>query len=196
MARTVIVYHSAYGHTAVQAEAVARGARSIPGATVSLVKVEDAEQHWGDLAAADAIIFGAPTYMGSASAAFKTFMDASSKPWATQDWKDKLAAGFTNSASQSGDKLNTLQQLAVFAAQHGMVWVGLGLLPGNNSSKGSTDDLNRLGSFLGAMAQSNADQGPEHGPTAADQRTAEHLGRRVAEAALRWQRGRREAVAA
>jgi NAD(P)H dehydrogenase (quinone) len=76
------------------------------------------------------------------------------------------------------------------------VWVGLGLLPGNNSSKGSTDDLNRLGSFLGAMAQSNADQGPEQGPTAADLRAAEHLGRRVAETALRWQRGRQAAVAA
>src|SRR6266849_5956353 len=196
MARIVIAYHSGYGHTAVQAEAVARGARSVPGAAVQLVKVEDAEQHWPDLAAADAIIFGAPTYMGSASAAFKTFMDASSKPWSTQAWKDKIAAGCTNSASQSGDKLSTLQQLAVFAAQHAMVWVGLGLMPGNNSSKGSTEDLNRLGSFLGAMAQSNADQGPEHGPTAADQRTAEHLGRRVAETALRWQRGHLDAVAA
>jgi multimeric flavodoxin WrbA len=197
MARIVIVYHSGYGHTAAQAEAVARGASSAVGTAVQLVKVEDADQHWPDLAAADAIIFGTPTYMGSASAPFKTFMDASSKAWFTQDWKDKLAAGFTNSASQNGDKLNTLQQLAVFAAQHSMVWVGLGLLPGNNSSKGSTDDLNRLGSFLGAMAQSNSDQGPEQGPTAADLRTAEHLGRRVAETALRWQRGRQEeAVAA
>jgi NAD(P)H dehydrogenase (quinone) len=197
MARIVIVYHSGYGHTAAQAEAVARGASSAAGTAVQLVKVEDADQHWPDFAAADAIIFGTPTYMGSASAPFKTFMDASSKAWFTQDWKDKLAAGFTNSASQNGDKLNTLQQLAVFAAQHSMVWVGLGLLPGNNSSKGSTDDLNRLGSFLGAMAQSNSDQGPEQGPTAADLRTAEHLGRRVAETALRWQRGRQEeAVAA
>src|SRR5258707_11825655 len=196
MARIVIVYHSGYGHTAAQAEAVARGASSAVGTAVQLVKVEDADQHWPDLAAADAIIFGTPTYMGSASAPFKTFMDASSKAWFTQDWKDKLAAGFTNSASQSGAKLSTLQQLAVFAAQHSMVWVGLGLLPGNNSSKASTDDLNPLGSFLGAMAQSNADQGPEQGPTAADLRTAEHLGRRVAETALRWQRGRREAVAA
>ncbi len=196
MARIVIVYHSGYGHTAVQAEAVARGARSIAGTTVQLAKVEDVDQHWPDLAAADAIIFGAPTYMGSASAAFKAFMDASSKTWAGQDWKDKIAAGFTNSASQSGDKLNTLQQLAVFAAQHSMVWVGLGLLPGNNSSKGSVDDLNRLGSFLGAMAQSNADQGPDLGPTAADQRTAEHLGRRVAETALRWQRGQQVSAAA
>jgi NAD(P)H dehydrogenase (quinone) len=196
MARIVIVYHSGYGHTAAQAEAVARGARSAASTAVQLVKVEDADRHWPDFAAADAIIFGAPTYMGSASAPFKTFMDASSKAWTSQEWKDKLAAGFTNSASQSGDKLSTLQQLAVFAAQHSMVWVGLGLLPGNNSSKGSTDDLNRLGSFLGAMAQSNADQGPEQGPTAADLRTAEHLGRRVAETALRWQRGRQVAVAA
>ena len=196
MARIVIVYHSGYGHTAAQAEAVARGARSAASTAVQLVKVEDADRHWPDFAAADAIIFSAPTYMGSASAPFKTFMDASSKAWTSQEWKDKLAAGFTNSASQSGDKLSTLQQLAVFAAQHSMVWVGLGLLPGNNSSKGSTDDLNRLGSFLGAMAQSNADQGPEQGPTAADLRTAEHLGRRVAETALRWQRGRQVAVAA
>jgi NAD(P)H dehydrogenase (quinone) len=196
MARIVIVYHSGYGHTAVQAEAVARGARSAAGTAVQLVKVEEVDRHWPDLAAADAIVFGTPTYMGSASAPFKTFMDASSKAWIGQEWKDKLAAGFTNSASQSGDKLSTLQQLAVFAAQHSMVWVGLGLLPGNNSSKGNTDDLNRLGSFLGAIAQSNADQGPEQGPTAADLRTAEHLGRRVAETALRWQRGRQEAIAA
>src|SRR5260221_3650580 len=194
MARIVMVYHSGYGHAAAQAEAVARGARSAASTAVQLVKVEDADRHWPDFAAADAIIFGAPTYMGSASAPFKTFMDASSKAWTSQEWKDKLAAGFTNSASQSGDKLSTLQQLAVFAAQHSMVWVGLGLLPGNNSSKGSTDDLNRLGSFLGAMAQANADQGPEQGPPAADLRTAEHLAPRAAKSALRVQRGRSQAV--
>jgi len=186
MSLIAIVYHSGYGHTAKQAEAVARGALTVAGATAALVKVEDIDRHWADLEKADAIIFGSPTYMGSASAPFKTFMDASSKAWATQGWKDKLAAGFTNSASQSGDKLATLQQLAVFAAQHGMIWIGLGLMPGNNSSAGSVDDLNRLGGFLGAMAQSNADQGPEHGPTSADLKTAEHLGRRVAQAAQRW----------
>ncbi len=186
MSHIAIVYHSGYGHTAKQAEAIARGALSVAGATAALVKVEDVDRHWADLEKADAIIFGSPTYMGSASAPFKTFMDASSKAWAAQCWKDKLAAGFTNSASQSGDKLATLQQLAVFAAQHGMIWIGLGLMPGNNSSAGSVDDLNRLGGFLGAMAQSNADQGPEHGPTSADLKTAEHLGRRVAQAARRW----------
>jgi multimeric flavodoxin WrbA len=188
MSLIAIVYHSGYGHTAKQAEAVARGALSVAGATAALVKVEDVDRHWADLEKADAIVFGSPTYMGSASAPFKAFMDASSKVWFSQGWKDKLAAGFTNSASQSGDKLATLQQFAVFAAQHGMIWIGLGLMPGNNSSAGRIDDLNRLGSFLGAMAQSNADQGPEHGPTPADLSTAEHLGRRVAEAAERWGR--------
>jgi len=107
-------------------------------------------------------------------------MDASSKAWFTQGWKDKVAAGFTTSASQSGDKLNTLIQLAVFAAQHAMVWVGVGLLPGNNSSTGSVNDLNRLGGFLGALAQANSDQGPDVAPLASDLLTAEHLGERVA----------------
>ena len=101
-------------------------------------------------------------------------------------WKDKLAAGFTNSSSQSGDKLNTLIQLSVFAAQHGMNWVSLGLLPGNNSSQGSPEDLNRIGSYLGAMAQSNADEGAEVTPPQADRATAEVLGARVAAAARRW----------
>ena len=187
MTSIAIVYHSGFGHTKVQAEAVAAGASSVAAVQVHLIATDEAEANTAILNAADAIVFGSPTYMGSASAKFKEFMEWSSKIWYGRGWKDKLAAGFTVSASQSGDKLAVLQQLSGFAAQHGMVWVGLDLLPGNNSSKGSVDDLNRLGSFLGAMAQSNADQGPE-GVTEADRKTAEHLGRRVAEAALRWSR--------
>jgi multimeric flavodoxin WrbA len=75
----------------------------------------------------------------------------------------------------------------IFANQHGMLWVSLGLMPGNNNSKGSVDDLNRLGSFCGAMAQSNVDQGPE-AMLQSDLKTAAHLGRRVAETALRYRR--------
>ncbi len=183
MSSVAIAYHSGYGHTATVAEAVARGVNSVPGASAVLVPVEQAEQRINELHAAGAIVFGAPTYMGSASAAFKAFMDNTSKFFAAAPWQDKLAAGFTVSASQSGDKLNTLVQLAIFAMQHGMVWAGLGLPPGNSSSKGSADDLNQLGSFIGAMAQANADQGAE-GIKASDLRTAEHLGRRVAELAL------------
>lgn len=184
MTRIAIVYHSGYGHTARIAEHVKRGAEAVPETEAVLVPVEQVEAHWDTLAGADALIFGSPTYMGGVSAPFKAFMDQSSKVWAGQGWKDKLAAGFTNSASWSGDKLNTLIQLMVFANQHGMLWVSLGLMPGNNNSQGSSADLNRVGSFSGAMAQSNADQGAE-AMTESDLRTAAHLGRRVAEQALR-----------
>jgi multimeric flavodoxin WrbA len=184
MTKVAVVYHSGYGHTGAQAQAVARGVSKVAGAVVTLLTSEEA-QKWELLADADAIIFGSPTYMGSASGQFKAFMDASSKVWFTRDWKDKVAAGFTTSASQSGDKLSTLIQLAVFAAQHGMIWVGQDLMPGNNSSTGSVNDLNRLGSFLGAMAQANSDQGADVAPIASDLLTAEHLGERVATVAKR-----------
>ncbi|MCQ4046070.1 flavodoxin family protein [Streptantibioticus rubrisoli] len=177
-----IAYHSGYGHTAVLAEAVRDGAAAA-GATVHLVNVETiTDEQWALLDAADAIVFGSPTYMGTASAAFHAFAEASSKRWFTSAWKDKLAAGFTNSASKSGDKLHTLQFFTVLAAQHGMHWVSLGLHPGWNASTASENDLNRLGIFLGAGAQSNNDEGPD-AVHKADIATAEHLGRRVADTA-------------
>lgn len=185
MSKITVVYHSGYGHTAKLAQSVHDGAMRVPGTTVSLLKVEDADQNWDLLNASDAIIFGAPTYMASASAPFKAFMDATSHLWIKQAWKDKIAAGFTNSGSQSGDKLNTLIELMLFAMQHGMIWTGLGLLPGNNTSKGSPEDLNRLGSYVGAMAQSNNDQGPDVVPPDSDLRTAAALGERVAKLASR-----------
>lgn len=194
MTRTpiAIVYHSGYGHTARQAEAVRRGVEQVAGAEALLLTVEEAQESWDRLEAAEAIIFGSPTYMASASAPFKAFMDATSNAVFAKGfaWKDKIAAGFSNSASRSGDKLATITQLALFAAQHGMHWVSLGLPPANNSSTGSEEDLNRLGIFLGAGAQSNADEGADLAPPAADLRTSEHLGRRVAEATLQFVRGR------
>jgi NAD(P)H dehydrogenase (quinone) len=193
MSNIVIIYHSGFGHTRVQAEAVMAGASEVSGAQATLISVEQYEAHWEKLDEADAIVFGCPTYMAGPSAQFKAFLDATSARWADQRWKDKLAAGFTNSAGMNGDKLNTLQQFSLFAMQHGMIWVGLGLLPGNHTSSGSENDLNRLASFLGAMAQSNADQGAEIVPGASDRETARYLGRRVAEASLRWRVGSPEA---
>jgi multimeric flavodoxin WrbA len=187
-----VVYHSGYGHTARQAEAVRSGAADVAGVTAKLYAVDGADAPWAELEQADAIIFGAPTYMGGPSAQFKAFQDATSKTVfaAGGTWKNKLAAGFTNSASRSGDKLASLQQIAIFAAQHGMHWISLGLPPGNNASTGSEEDLNRLGFFLGAAAQSNADQSAELAPSPSDLRTATHLGARVAETALQFVRGR------
>jgi NAD(P)H dehydrogenase (quinone) len=192
MVNVAVVYHSGFGHTQALAEAVASGARSAgPSVNVSLIPVAEADARGEELDRADAIVFGSPTYMGSVSAEFARFKDWTSKRWYTDAWKDKIAAGFTGSASWSGDKLNTLSQIMALAMQHGMVWVGLGLKPGNNHSKGSNADLNRVGSFLGAMAQANADQGVE-GIAPSDFATMEALGKRVAEVAHRHKIGSAE----
>lgn len=194
--RVVIAYHSGFGHTARQAEAVARGAESVAGTEVALLSVAElTDELWATLDHADAIIFGAPTYMGSPSAVFKAFAEGTAKAWGDNlRWKDKIAAGFTNSQNIHGDKLNSLVAFAILAAQHGMHWVSLGLYPGWNSSTGSAEDLNRLGSFLGAMAQSNGDAGPDIAPPRSDLATAEELGRRVATVTRQWVAGRQAVV--
>lgn len=187
-----IVYHSGYGHTARQAQAVKAGVDEVEGLSALLLTVDEAPTRWDELNRADAIIFGAPTYTGSLSARFKTFAEATSSEVMAKGylWQDKLAAGFTNSGSRSGDKLASLTQLALLAAQHGMHWVNLGLPPANCASTGSEKDLNRLGFWLGAGAQSNTDEGPATAPPEADLATARHLGRRVAETTLQFVRGR------
>jgi NAD(P)H dehydrogenase (quinone) len=194
MSRTciAIVYHSGHGHTGRQAAAVKAGVEQAKGAEALLLTVEEAQTRWDDLASAEAIVFGAPTYVASASAQFKAFQEASSSAVMAKGfaWQNKIAAGFTNSGSRSGDKLATLIQISLFAAQHGMHWVNLGLPPANNSTKGSEEDLNRLGFWLGAGAQSNVDQGPDVAPPEADLATARHLGLRVAETTLQFVRGR------
>lgn len=185
--RVSIAYHSGFGHTKVLATAVRDGVESIEGASSHMIDVTEMfERDWEILGNSDAIIFGSPTYMGAVSGPFKTFMDQTSKIWFARGWQDKLAAGFTVSSSQAGDKFATLSQLATFAAQHGMLWVSLGLLPGNNSSTGSVDDINRIGGSIGAMAQANADQGADVAPPISDRETASLLGQRVAALSARF----------
>ncbi|MER6299340.1 flavodoxin family protein [Kitasatospora sp. NPDC001539] len=175
-----IAYHSGYGHTAVIAEAVARGAADAGAEVISIAVDTITDEQWAQLDAADAIVFGSPTYMGTASGAFHVFAEASSKRWFADAWKDKVAAGFTNSASKSGDKAGTLGFFQTLAAQHGMNWVNLGLKPGWNATTASENDINRLGFFNGAAASTPADAGAE-AVHKADIATAEHLGGRVAQ---------------
>jgi len=188
MTNTAIVYFSGYGHTAKQAEAVAKGAASVAGNTVHSILIDKegnvTDQDWDTLKEADAIVFGSPTYMGGVAWQFKKFIDASSKPWAAQVWKDKIAAGFTNSASINGDKAATISYLMTLAMQHSMVWVGTGLMP-SNSKAAVRNDVNWLGSFSGALAQSPSDSSPDEGPLAGDLETARLFGIRIAEWAKR-----------
>ena len=174
-----IAYHSGYGHTATLAQAVAAGAAEA-GAGVTVIAVDKiGDADWDILDGSDGIVFGSATYMGNVSAAFQAFAEQTGRRCINGTWRDKVAAGFTNSGGKSGDKLNTLVSLSVFAAQHHMHWVNLGLGPGWNSSAGSENDINRLAFFLGAGAQTDVDANSDQ-VHPADMRTCRHLGWRVA----------------
>ncbi len=179
--KIAIAYYSGRGgRTAVLATAVKDGATDA-GADVELIRVDSiTEEQWQFLDTRDAIIFGSPTYMGSAAGAFHVFAESTSKRWAACTWKDKLGAGFTNAACKAGDKHSTLAYFATLGAQHQMHWVNLGLHPGWHTSLESENDLNRLGYFNGAAASTPADL-PADQVHKADIATAEHLGARVAQ---------------
>lgn len=176
MAHIAVVYHSGYGHTQRLAQSVADGAG---GALIAIDADGNLpEGSWETLAGASAIILGAPTYMAGPSWQFKKFADASSKPWYSQSWKDKLFAGFTNSASINGDKQITLDYLFHLAMQHGGLWVGNGLHPAN-AKAATRNDVNWIGSYSGAMAQSPSDASAAE-MFAGDLETGRLLGQRVA----------------
>jgi NAD(P)H dehydrogenase (quinone) len=196
MVEVVIVYHSGFGHTKLQAEAVHRGAAGVAGVEAQLLTTDEAISRLDELDRAAAIIFGCPTYMGSMSAEMKKFVEAAVKKWFTLAWKDKIAGAFTNSSSFSGDKLNTLMGLVINAMQHGMIYVGLGMLPAasdpasmNEVTGPGPDVHNRVGSFVGPMSASFQVK-PPHAPAKGDIETAEAYGRRVATITLQFQKGR------
>ena len=175
MANIVVVFHSGYGHTQRVAQAVADGA----GAQLLAIDADGnlSADGWETLAAADAIIFGSPTYMGGVSWQFKKFADASSKVWYTQGWKDKLFAGFTNSATMNGDKVTTMTYLWTLAMQHSGIWVSMGILP-SNSKAATRDSMNYVGGYGGLLTQSPSDASPAEMPKG-DLETARAFGERV-----------------
>jgi len=174
MSKSVVVYHSGYGHTQRVAQSVAEGANAQLVTIDAEGNVSDGE--WDTINAADAIIFGSPTYMGVVSWQFKKFADATSKQWMSGAWKDKVAGGFTISANLSGDKLSTIQYFMTLSMQLGMVWVGQAE-PNNGS-------LNRLGSSSGLMAQVGPTS-PASDIPQGDLDTAKVYGQRIARIAAK-----------
>lgn len=174
MAKTAVVFHSGYGHTQRVAQFVADGANAELITIDADGNITDAD--WDTLDASDAIIFGSPTYMGMASWQFKKFADATSKRWFTSAWKDKVAGGFTISASPSGDKLSTIQYFITLAMQQGMIWVGQPAL--------NDGTINRIGSNSGLMAQVGPTS-PAADIPQGDLDTAKAYGQRVTEFATR-----------
>ncbi|MEM1331639.1 MAG: flavodoxin family protein [Planctomycetota bacterium] len=191
MPSVAVLYHSQYGHTKVIAESIVKGVASVDGVAAHLVDADDLKSpgadrqygpEWDVLNSAETIVFGCPTYMGSVSAGMKRVFEASSGIWYTQGWKNKLAAGFTCSGSLFGDKHNTMQDLATFAAQHSMLWISQGLMPTGRSDT----DTNRTGSWLGLHAQADQGKGSDEAPPKGDHETAKAFGARIGEATARW----------
>ncbi|MCG8489927.1 MAG: flavodoxin family protein [Chromatiales bacterium] len=199
MTTVAVIYHSGFGHTKLQAEAVERGAAAVDGVEALLLTAEEAGADLDRLDDADAIIFGSPTYMGSMSAEMKKFLETAAAKWFTQAWKDKVAGAFTNSSSFSGDKVNTLVGLMINAMQQGMIFVSLGMHPAasdpesmNHIQGPGPEVVNRLGSYIGPMAAS-FQVNPGDAPSTGDLATAEAYGTRVATITQQLNRGRAEA---
>ncbi|MEJ6391465.1 flavodoxin family protein [Gymnodinialimonas ulvae] len=175
-----VLYYSDTGHTRALAEAVVDGIGADGIGAARLVDVARiGAEDWAALDAAPAIVFGAPTYMGSTAARFDLILEEAANRWDTGRWANKIAAGFTVAVHPSGDKMNALVRLAVFAAQMGMIWVGQSEI--GAPVKPGRAGINRDGSWLGLMATEPVSDG--------DLETARVFGARVAGASARWSVG-------
>ncbi|MBL8830562.1 MAG: NAD(P)H:quinone oxidoreductase [Planctomycetaceae bacterium] len=142
-----VIFYSLYGHVFRLAEAVAAGAREVPGAEVELLQVaetlpQDVIAKMGATEAkkafahvpianprtlneADVILFGSGTRFGSATAQMQTFFDNTGPLWSSGALVGKVGGVFTSSASQHGGQETTLLSMMTFLFHQGMVVVGV-----------------------------------------------------------------------
>ena len=174
-----VVYHTVTGNTHKLAEAIASGIETVSGVDARLLPIMGAHIHEGRytnievmnaITTASAVVFGSPTFMGSVSAQFKSFADATSDIWEKNEWSGKVAAGFTIGSNLSGDQLHTIQYMSILASQHGMLWTSI-----NRPNSPEHKDINRLGAQSGLIAHSEDTVVSEM-----DLQTARYLGARVA----------------
>ena len=147
MSKILIVYYSMYTHIHKMAQAVAEGARQIPGTEVTLRRVPetlpdevlsamgavDAQKIMADipiatvdeLVDADAIIFGTPTRFGNMCGQMRQFLDATGQLWAKGALVGKVGSVFTSSATQHGGQESTILSFHITLLHQGMVIVGL-----------------------------------------------------------------------
>ncbi len=186
MKKIAIIYHTRFHSVEKIASEIAIGMELVDGVKIALIQCSEAQSRIAEINDADAIVFGSPTYFGSVSSEMKVFFDSTSEIFMQKRWKDKIAAAFTHSGSPSGDKLMTLMQMMVFAMQNGMIWAGMDLIPNENyevpnewSDLGAQSlEVNKLGSWIGLMSQSDARRGIEISKN--DLLTARIFGKRIA----------------
>ncbi|WP_151740178.1 flavodoxin family protein [Acinetobacter nosocomialis] len=179
MKTVAIIYYSRQGHTQFIAQQIQTGILSHQDIEVDLLNAEDLIENPETLIKYDGLIWGSPTYLGGVSSKLKQLMDATGPLWKKQNFKGKLAAGFTVSSLPAGDKQSTLISIFTFCMQHGMLWVGNPIMPEQHQGIPYAQAANRLGSWSGLMAQaehsSNADRFDE-----GDIKTAQQFGENFA----------------
>ena len=142
-----VIFYSMYGHVYTLAEAIAEGARSVPGAEVSLYQVPElvpaeALERSGaakaraafahvplaepaQLTQADAIIFGTPTRFVNMCAQMRNFLDRTGELWMKGALVGKIGSVFTCTASQHGGQETTITSFHSTLLHHGMIVVGV-----------------------------------------------------------------------
>ncbi|MBE7941222.1 MULTISPECIES: NAD(P)H:quinone oxidoreductase [Ramlibacter] len=143
MANILVLYHSVYGHIEAMANAVAQGAREVPGSTVTIKRVPEtvpddvfqksggkADQpapiaQPGELADYDAILFGTGTRFGNMTGQMRTFLDQTGGLWMSGALVGKVGSVFCSSATQHGGQESTILTFIPTLLHHGMVVVGL-----------------------------------------------------------------------
>ncbi|HEX7522601.1 MAG TPA: NAD(P)H:quinone oxidoreductase [Candidatus Deferrimicrobium sp.] len=145
--KALIVFYSMYGHVYRMAEAVAEGAREVPGAEVTLRRVPEtlaaavlqkmgaieAQKAFAhvpvcsveELPSYDAIFFGTPTRFGNMCGQMRQFLDATGQLWSAGALVGKIGSVFASTATQHGGQESTLLSTHITLLHQGMVVVGL-----------------------------------------------------------------------
>jgi len=145
--KVLVLFYSMYGHVYALAQAVADGAREVPGVDVVVKRVPEtlppeviqamgateAQKAFAqvpvatvdDLADADAIVFGTPTRFGNMVGQMRQFLDATGGLWAQGKLVGKVGSVFASTATQHGGQESTILSFHTTLLHHGMVIVGL-----------------------------------------------------------------------
>lgn len=171
MTRVLVLYYSSWGHVETMAEAVAEGARSVPGVSVDLRRVPElvpasvaqAAHYKTDQAAPlaepeelahyDAVVFGTPTRFGNMAAQMRNFLDRTGGLWASGALVGKVGSVFAVTGTQHGGQETTLTSFHTTLFHHGMLVVGL---PYSFGGLTRMDEITG-GTPYGATALSGAD---------------------------------------
>lgn len=194
MTDILVLYYSRYGSTARLAEQIARGVNSVDDCNARLRTVPAVSANTestapsvpddgppyattADLDECAGLIMGSPTRFGNMAAALKYFLDGTGGNWLSGSLAGKPGAVFTSTSSMHGGQESTLLTMSLPLIHHGMLIVGVPY------SESALTETTTGGTPYGAShlaTEQSLTMPSEH-----ESRIAQHLGKRVAEIALK-----------